>query len=239
MKKLVLPCIALLFLLPGCFKRKLTLRTKAQADSKELPVGFSRGTSFAIGSPRLTDEEKQQSELLTKEIERKLSHALISNGYQIKPLAQADYALSFSYGAERSEYTVQTLKSLPDRVVVTNGRTSAVISGGYTYVPETCVNYSKYLTVTAYYAPEMQQHHAGANSMPHSIWHATISCDDGYENLRTDIDFLIVEMMRYFGSDLQDPRVATLKADNNVVEEFRSSYHNPGISMTFHNVDLK
>jgi len=176
------------------------------ADMQTLPYGFPYGSSFYIELP-----EEGDNALFAKEVVHKIATILRNKGYEVvRTPESADYMLAFTVGmksyTERvmvPHYIPGPVKTKRSKVLTSDGRWTDVVeetatSGHYVDVEEEHIIFKKDLSVKVF--DREQEEKTGNEEL---IWHASVSSSNGRDDLRAEIDYLLVSAFKHFGRNTQ------------------------------------
>jgi hypothetical protein len=241
LKKLSLFLLSLL-LLPACMRREIRVATNSYADATFIPNGFVKGKSFAVSGGSYVDGIEQKNEMQTKELTKKVSLVLDSEGYSVKQnLNQADYCIIFNYGSKSETKILNMPIYIPGQTTTSTGTVSGVrgyygqyqqesaTSGTYIYMPEEYTFYTKFLCFSVYDAKQCQSSRGG-EKMPPQIWYGQVWNVNEQSDLRSYLDFLLIQLFKSFGKDSQGTITSSIYEDDESVAWLRHSYFNPDSS---------
>jgi len=223
--------LAIIAFLPACFKRSIYVKKNAYADFTAIPHGFKPHSSFAI-TPC-----EESNDLSAKEVERKISLALQSKGFSLKHLNEANYCLMYKYGMTSDTRLVNNLQYIPGPSITTTGTVSGnygyarynettQASGTFISIPEQRTYYTKHLHCYVYdIKGSMYMIVRKKDETP--IWRGDALCVDTYGDLRSDIDFLILDLFDSFGKNTIGHAYTNWYEDNERIELFRTHCLNP------------
>lgn len=221
----VLIPLSAILLLPGCWKQPTHVSHQMIANRDKIPTGFSQNKSFLIiGGEYHVDGNKQKDGLQNRELEKKVKIALEKQGYTLTPLKEenniADYAIVYKYGISSAKKT-----AYEPRVVtgsVWSWKNNAFIDTT-TYVPVERTYFTKILEL---FVVELTEYMA-TRKIPAPIWQSQAWIVDESADMRTNLDFLIVQSTSMFGKDTAGIKSTNMYDNNKSIVWLRSAYMNP------------
>lgn len=231
----VLGLLVFLLSFTSCSSRYY-VSTDTFGDPQALPMGFPRGSSFAVQS------KETGNSLFVKEVGYKIENMLKRKGYLIKDEREADFILSFAFDSEVSTETVQVEKTLPSTTEKTktrfhsndtsfhynvnwDGKGNVSESLAYTeekekpgktvYVPETRTYFTKNLSMKVYDGQLFR------NSQLVEVWSGSSMNKDARDDLREMIDYFLVSAFRHFGKNTFKKVEIAISKDDEEVKEFQ------------------
>lgn len=216
--------LSLILLLPGCLQQPTRVSHQMLADKSKIPSGFSKNKSFLIiGGEYQINGIKQNNKLQDKELEKKLTLALEQQGYTIQPLQDEnydiDYAIAYKYGISGRKKTAYEPKVVTGSVW--SSKNNALINAT-TYVPVERTYFTKTLEL---FVVELSEYLA-TRKIPTPIWQSEAWIIDESDDLRKNLDFLIVQSTSMFGKDSRGTIETDLYDTNKAVAGLRASYLN-------------
>lgn len=217
--------LSILVLIPGCGKQPIRVSQQIFANKDKLPHGFSKNKKFVIaGGKYLINNTEQVNSLFSVELEKKLNLALSNEGYFLTPLAEAtdetDYIIAYKYGIRARKEVAYEPQPVYGSLLASS--TSAIYNT-VTYVPVERTYYTKFLEIIV---GDLKQYIAtGKVTTP--IWQAEAWIVDECNDLRTNLDFIIIQLTKMFGQDSAGTINSDLFDDNKSVGWLRSVYANP------------
>jgi len=206
-------CLGLCLFLSACMKRKIYIKTSAYACSESIPNGFLQNKSFTlVGDSYVCGVKQSDCELQTRELKKKMSLVLKSKGHSVIEDSGSDYFLVFNYGSRGETEVRNSLKYIPGETINTTGSLTGIYgyygqynqtthsSGTYIFVPEKFNIYLKFLRLYVYDAKQYSKL-SHTNTMPPQVWSGLAIGKDGYADLRTYLDFLLIHLFDLFGKN--------------------------------------
>lgn len=215
--------VSILVLVPGCLQQPTRVSHQMLANRDKIPTGFSKDKSFIIAGGKYTiNGIKQKDGLSNRELEKKVTLALSNNGYHLKSREAADtstdYAIVYQYGISSKKKTVYEPKPVTGSVWTWN---DSALLNTTTYVPVERTYFTKTLELSVVELPEYLK--TGKISDP--IWQSEAWIVDESDDMRKNLDFLIVQSISMFGKDSAGTIITDLYDDNKAVVKLRSSYN--------------
>lgn len=215
--------LSLLALLPGCLQQPIRVTQQTIANRSKIPGGFSKGKKFTIiGGEYYIDANKQKNGLHSLELERKLEIALSHKSFEIVPkenFESAEYAIAYKYGISGTAKT--SYEPQLSIASIWSSKDHAHINST-TYVPVTRTYYTKSLEL---FVVELTEYVKGGKiSAP--IWQSETWIVDESSDLRTNLDFLIIETASKFGKDTAGTTNTDIYNNNKAVAGLRAQYIN-------------
>ena len=171
-----------------------------------IPYGFPHGSSFYIELPEIGENA-----LFAKEVVRKITTILRNKGYEVARTAEAaDYVLAFTIDmksyTERivvPHYVPGPVKTKHSKVLSWDGRWTDVVeetatSGHYVDVEEERLVFKKDFSVKVF--DSVREEKTGDEEL---VWNAAVSSSNGRDDLRAEIDYLLLAAFKHFGRNTQ------------------------------------
>ena len=208
-------------LLTSCASRYY-VSTNAFVDSKVIPKGFSKGSSFAILAP------KKDNALFSKEVTLKIESLLKERGYTVANQSHAKYLLSFDFSISSSTETVTVPLFIPGQTHSTQGSVygsygnfanfnqTTQSSGTTIFVPKTYVIFTRKLGITVY---ENKLLKWGKTDEP--IWAGNSISSGQNGDLREVMNYLLVSAFKHFGVSTGKYVDNELKVGNKTVKKLK------------------
>ena len=223
MFKLTLVVVPLL-LLCSCGKQKLLISTNSFADVQAIPNGFSKESSFFV------EPMKEDNQLFSKEVSRKIEIILKEKGYSIKSAEEADFYITFNSDMTSQTSIVNVPKYIPGQTQTTSGNVNGSkgtisyneqtqTSGSITYVPQEITFFIKAIFIQVYDAKLYRE-----NKKEIQVWSGSAMCSGDNCNLRSTIDYLLTTAFKYFGKNTQEYVCTTQNYKDKEVEKLRKTY---------------
>lgn len=221
----VVVLLSVILLLPGCWKQPTRVNHQMIANRDKIPTGFCQKKTFLIiGGEYYINGNKQKDGLQNQELEKKLKIALENQGYTIKPLEEennkADYAIVYKYGIKGINKTAYEPKVVTGSVW--SYKNNAFIDTT-TYVPVERTYFTKTLELFVVELPE----YMATRKIPAPIWQSDAWIVDESDDMRTNLDFLIVQSTSMFGKNTAGTISTDMYDTNKSVVWLRTAYMNP------------
>lgn len=216
--------LSLILLVPGCLQQPTHVSHQMLANKDKIPSGFSKQKSFIIaGGEYQINGNKQKDGLQNQELEKKLRLALEKQGYIIKSREEADasvsYAIAYKYGISSRKQTAYEPKYATGSIWTS--KDNAVLNTT-TYVPVERTYFTKRLELFVVDLPEYLE----TRKVSAPIWQSEAWIVDESDDIRKNLDFLIVQSTGMFGKDSAGTMSADMYDDNKSVVWLRAAYSN-------------
>lgn len=214
--------LSFLAFLPGCLQQPIRVSQQTIANRTKIPAGFSQNKSFTvIGGEYYIDGTKQKNSLQSLELEKKLEIALSHATFEIVPkekFESAEYAIIYKYGINSTTKTAYEPQLAT--ASIWSSKDHAHVNST-TYVPVTRTYYTKSLELFVVELPE----YIKSGKIPAPIWQSETWIVDESNDLRTNLDLLIVEAVRKFGKDTAGTINSDIYKNNKTVNDLRERYN--------------
>lgn len=213
--------LVLVLFLGGCYQN-ITISTYADYDL--LPVGFSYGDTFAIS------KFDGKSNLLDKEIMKKIKFALQNRGYTVTDAKNAQYLFTFDYEMEsevRTEY-IEKIVGTTTVAAAANAKkssddknSSSEASGTLTttekrMVPVDVRYYNKTMDVAVSWVDRSL-----SDSDSKIVWTAQANIFNTDKDLRSSLNYLLAGIFEHFGKNTKRTVNFNVNFNNKVLKEIR------------------
>jgi len=195
--------------LGGCSNvQRINVAVDTILNKQDLPNGFFEGDVFAVAP-----DVKDQPELLTKEIQRKIEKALVNKGYKVD-VAEAEYYLIFRYTNTSSSQKVDVTIPSQSSIYATESSASIYKSPEYS---------SSYNVVTYHRGIGLFVYDARAYARDKEekiLWQGTALSSGASGDFRYTSNFLLFPLIEYFGQDTVKRIDFSFPVDSQQIETF-------------------
>ncbi|CAN5143438.1 hypothetical protein BH09DEP1_BH09DEP1_3250 [soil metagenome] len=217
--------LSVILLIPGCLQQPTRVSHQMLANKDKIPSGFSKKKSFIIaGGEYQISGSKQKDGLQNRELEKKLRLALEKEGYIIKLREVADtsidYAIAYKYRISSKKQTAYEPRCVSGSIWTSKDN---AFLNTTTYVPVERTYFTKMLELFVVELPEYLK----TRKLSAPIWQSEAWTVDESDDLRKNLDFLIVQSTGMFGKDSAGTINTDMYDDNKSVVSLRSAYANP------------
>jgi len=185
------------------------------ADIQSLPQGFPCSSSFYIELP-----EVGENKLFAKEVANKIVTIVQNKGYDVVRSAElADYMLIFTIKMKSHKekvmvphYVPGPVKTKHSKMLNSEGRWTDVVeetttAGTYVNVEEEHLAFKKDFSVEVF--DKKREEETGNEEV---VWNAAVSSNNGCDDLRAEIDYLLLAAFKHFGRNTQKKVYANVES---------------------------
>jgi hypothetical protein len=195
------------------------------ADMQTIPYGFPLGSSFYIELP-----EVGENALFAKEVVRKITTILRNKGYEVvRTVEAANYTLAFTIEMKSHtervvvpHYVPGPVKTTRSKVLSWDGKWTDIVeetatSGHYVDVEEERIVFKKDFSIKVF--DRVREEETDDEEL---VWNAAVSSSNGRNDLRAEIDYLLLSAFKHFGRNTQKKVYADVQSRD--VKALRRNY---------------